>query len=424
MVEKIIRGYSKLIETNLDRPELVKNLIRLGLEVGKIWVEHFGEKNAPRSLRFLNSICFQFILEPLRYPKNSGFVNLLAPTEILHSMNIYPLFIEAYSSFASGFYSEDIFIDRAEARGISSTLCSYHKTFLGALEYSVLPKLKFAVTSSILCDGNSNTFKYISKRYKIPYYIVDVPYEYNEETVGYVKSQLREMISIIESATGKRFDIDKLRDVIRIENKTREYQRLYLQRLKEHSMPNTITYEMYKLFVTHPHIGRVETLEFFKLLSEDILKYPDEGYRILWIHILPYYLYPVQRYLNFNDRFKLIGSDLNFDYLEDLDERNPLESIARKLILNVNNGEFKRKIQNIKRLIIDFKIDGVIHFCQWGCRQSFGGVMLLKKELEALDIPFLIIDGDGIDRRNSSEGQINTRLSAFLEMLVERGKRW
>lgn len=29
----------------------------------------------------------------------------------------------------------------------------------------------------------------------------------------------------------------------------------------------------------------------------------------------------------------------------------------------------------------------------------------------------LILDGDGIDRRNSHDGQIRTRLEAFLEML-------
>ena len=34
-----------------------------------------------------------------------------------------------------------------------------------------------------------------------------------------------------------------------------------------------------------------------------------------------------------------------------------------------------------------------------------------------MNIPMLILDGDGIDRRNSHDGQIKTRLEAFLEML-------
>ncbi|MGC8970753.1 MAG: 2-hydroxyacyl-CoA dehydratase, partial [bacterium] len=286
-MDKIIRTYGNLIRRNLHKPELVKRLVRLGLEVGKIWVDHVGDKNTPKSLRYLNSICFQFILEPLRNPENSGFVNLFAPTEILHAMDIYPLFIEAYSSFVSGFYCEDTFIDKASVEGISDTLCSYHKTFLGALELSVLPRLKFAVTSSILCDGNSNTFKYIANKYKIPYFIIDVPYNYNDEAVRYVVSQLKEMISIVESAVRKRLDIDRLREVIRLENETRRYLKRYIETLKSHTMPNSITLEMYKLFVTHPYIGREEPLEFFRLLAEDVKQYPKDGYRIFWVQILP-----------------------------------------------------------------------------------------------------------------------------------------
>ena len=35
----------------------------------------------------------------------------------------------------------------------------------------------------------------------------------------------------------------------------------------------------------------------------------------------------------------------------------------------------------------------------------------------------LILDGDGIDKRNSHDGQIKTRLEAFLEMLDSGGRQ-
>ena len=40
-----------------------------------------------------------------------------------------------------------------------------------------------------------------------------------------------------------------------------------------------------------------------------------------------------------------------------------------------------------------------------------------------MDVPMLILDGDGIDRRNSHDGQIKTRLEAFLEMLESEEKK-
>ena len=35
----------------------------------------------------------------------------------------------------------------------------------------------------------------------------------------------------------------------------------------------------------------------------------------------------------------------------------------------------------------------------------------------------LILDGGGIGRRNSHDGQIRTRLEAFLEMIEEEGRQ-
>ena len=54
--------------------------------------------------------------------------------------------------------------------------------------------------------------------------------------------------------------------------------------------------------------------------------------------------------------------------------------------------------------------------------QAAGGSILLKEKMQELGIPMLILDGDGIDRRNSHDGQIRTRLEAFLEMLEAEQK--
>jgi benzoyl-CoA reductase/2-hydroxyglutaryl-CoA dehydratase subunit BcrC/BadD/HgdB len=119
------------------------------------------------------------IKEPLSSPQNSAWVNIFAPNEFLHAMDIYSLFIEAYSSFMSGFLIEDALIDKAESAGISNTLCSFHKAFLGSGELNILKKPKMAITTSMVCDANINTFRYLSKKYDIPLYIIDIPYEYN-----------------------------------------------------------------------------------------------------------------------------------------------------------------------------------------------------------------------------------------------------
>ena len=74
----------------------------------------------------------------------------------------------------------------------------------------------------------------------------------------------------------------------------------------------------------------------------------------------------------------------------------------------------------ISDLIEELHPDGVIHYCHWGCKQSSGGVMLLREKLSAIDMPLLVLDGDALDRRNDQDGQLKTRLEAFLEMVKNR----
>ena len=57
-------------------------------------------------------------------------------------------------------------------------------------------------------------------------------------------------------------------------------------------------------------------------------------------------------------------------------------------------------------------------------RQANGGVSAARNAgiLRTQTPLVLILDGDGIDRRNSHDGQIRTRLEAFLEMLEAEQK--
>lgn len=50
-------------------------------------------------------------------------------------------------------------------------------------------------------------------------------------------------------------------------------------------------------------------------------------------------------------------------------------------------------------------------------RAPLGNARLAKKKFEEAGIPLLILDNDGCDRSQGGEGQMATRLEAFLEML-------
>ena len=92
------------------------------------------------------------------------------------------------------------------------------------------------------------------------------------------------------------------------------------------------------------------------------------------------------------------------------------------MILNIYNGDFSRKADFCVQLAKRYNCDAAIEFCHWGCKQSSGGVMLMKEKMSEAGIPMLILDGDALDRRNNHDGQVKTRFEAFLELIGQEDR--
>ena len=133
------------------------------------------------------------------------------------------------------------------------------------------------------------------------------------------------------------------------------------------------------LFATHLNIGTPETLDLFRSFAKDIKQYPKyDGTRIVWVHLLPFYQETLKHYFNLNRDYQVQCTEMNLDYMDELDTTHPLEALATKMLNNLYNGPYEKKANMVVKL---------------------------AKEMHAMD------------RRNSHNGQIKTRLEAFLEIL-------
>jgi benzoyl-CoA reductase/2-hydroxyglutaryl-CoA dehydratase subunit BcrC/BadD/HgdB len=88
-----------------------------------------------------------------------------------------------------------------------------------------------------------------------------------------------------------------------------------------------------------------------------------------------------------------------------------------KLLNNHLRGSADHRAGKILDMAQYLNADGVVYFNNWGCKKSLGGAGITKKMLEQNGIPVLVLDGDGCDRENINDGQMKTRLQAFLEIL-------
>ena len=405
-------------EQTIEDPKKSWGKILLGFQANKLRTKILPKKGLAKGYQKLEAMMMSFVADALSHSESYVWGNIFSPCEITQCFGLRTLSIECLACYLSGYHLEDYFIDYAQNTGIAPTLCSYHKTFVGAIDSDAVPVPQYAVTTSLSCDGNLNTFRYLEKKRGVPFTFLDVPYGDDEASVEYLAGQLEEFTAELERRFGRRFEEDKLKEALRIENETRKELMRFFQLQREYYYPGELISHLYMMMGMHLLIGTQEFLDLIRYMIEEIKTYPKyEGKKILWVHLLPFYQESLNQCFNGSQDYQIIASDIILDSVEELDPEKPFHSLAKKIIRNMYNGSYFHKAQMVGQLADTLKPDAVIQFCHWGCKQSSGGSVLLKEEMQKKGIPMLILDGDGIDKRSSHDGQIKTRLEAFLEML-------
>ena len=362
------------------------------------------------------------MLEAFRSPERTIWINLFAPTELLHALGLNPLFMEGMAALVSGRGVEGEFIGVAEEMGIARTLCSYHRTIIGMAALGLFPRPAMVLSTSTLCDANVKTFGLVADMMGVPFELVDVPYEASEEGLSYLTSQLRSLGERLSEIAGRDLSPEDLGRVIERANAARsrmlEAYRLRKDRRIEPSNKGNFN----QLFAAQTFMGSEVSLRYYgKLCGElrEAPRHPDGGIRLLWLHLAPHYNGEVFDVISENGA-GIIYEEMNQVYWDELDPERPYESIARRLIANYGNGGTFRRVELALRIARYLEVDGVIHFSQWGCRQSSGAIGIMKRRFEEEGFHFIGLDGDCVDSENYSSGQFRTRLEGFLEMVASQ----
>lgn len=422
-MSNVIQKFSTWMEKETkEDPQKARQTLLLAYRAFGWYQKHFPDKRKPESKKMLANISMNFMVKGFSYPEKAAMVSVFLPCEILQSFDISPMCAEMFSTYLNGAASEKPFIDAAEAAGISETYCSYHKVVMGAAMTGVLPKTEFIINSSLACDANNLTFRQLSRMMGTPQFYLDVPYQKNEASVQYVMAQLKDLTAGIERIRGQKIDETRLNEAVQRSHQTLINIRKTIPYRNERYLPSDLTSELYEGLVVHNMLGTPEALVYSKQLLEDYEKAPvNTGKKIVWMHTNPFWQKPVKDLLNFNEKEHIVATELGYDAWFDEEPDDPYHYMAQRLVYNPYNGPVKDRIAHTRKICEETDADGVVLFCHWGCKETCGASAAIKKELEAAGYPVLILNGDGVDRHNSSDGQTATRLQAFMEMLEARG---
>lgn len=421
MAMNIIDKFGNIVgNESLKNPETARRILLTGYRLQEKRLRLFPDKKLPASGQYVAQVVMKSIIQALAKPENAAMVSIFVPGELLTAAGLTPYSVEALSCFLAGTKCEQAFLRKTVEEGFPETMCSYHRVSLGAALTGLLPKPKCIVYTNLACDGNMMTFPYLKQTCDRPSFYIDVPYEKNQDSIHYVADQLREMKCFLEDVTGKKISEEQVEQTISNSRKAAAYYQKQLKLRKDHDPVTTMTNELYAIFMCHLLAGSEEAVKYTQMLLEDVKNAPkEEGLHVLWMHIMPFLQEPVKDVFNYSDKVHISACDFVADGFREMHSADPYEAMAEKMVNCIYNGNLDQRIEMAQKLARETAADGGILFAHWGCKGTIGASSLIKSSLEASGLPTMILDGDGCNPANTSDGQVSTRLQAFMEMLEE-----
>ena len=366
--------------------------------------------------------------------------------EILRACHVLPMFPEV-TALQNAIRKKSLpLILKAEQAGYSSDNCAYVKADIGLfLEGGMgpgkpIPFPTITVCNYVGCNVYVKWFEHLADVTGSRLFMLDVPFaragEPSAADVQYVVTQLRELIALCEEVSGRRFDIDELREILGHAARAEEgYARAKL--LTRHRPAPFDAYfdainMMGPINVLRGTPGAAEYFDaavgdFERLVAEGRGPLEAERFRTVVEGPPPYPFYK-----NFRDLFarwgavavastySTVGGIWEFGFRHD--PRRPLESIAEQMLReNLTNRSIVARYAQIKRYVEEWEADAVVIHSIKSCRLFSAGQGDMRDYFtQTLGVPTLMVESDLEDPRYYAEAQLKNRIDAFFEALEHR----
>jgi benzoyl-CoA reductase subunit B len=366
--------------------------------------------------------------------------------ELLRACHVLPMFPEV-TALQNAIRKKSLpLILKAEQAGYSSDNCAYVKADIGLYldggmgPGTPIPFPTITVCNYVGCNVYVKWFEHLAELSGSQLFMLDVPFartaEPSPDDVAYVVSQLRELIALCESVSGKTFDIDELREILGYAARAEDgYARAKLL-CKHHPAPFDAYFDAINMMGPINVLrGTREAAEFFdvavaefeELVAQNLGPLSEERFRTVVEGPPPYPFY--RSFRNLFARWGAVAVQSTYSTVGGIwewgfrhDPRRPLESIAEQMLTeNLTNRSIVARYQQIKRYVEEWGADALVIHSIKSCRLFSAGQGDMRDYFtRQLGIPTLMVESDLEDPRYYAEAQIRNRIDAFFESLEHR----
>ncbi len=363
--------------------------------------------------------------------------------EILRCFDILPVFPEINALQLAIRKNSLPYIIKSEEIGYASDNCAYVKADIGYTmcggvgEDGNIPKPTLIICNFVGCNVYIKWFEHCASMMNVPMVMLDIPFlredAPSKEDIKYVTCQLRELITQCEQITGKKFDIDRLREILKHSARAEQGWTRAKNACKSRPAPFDAYFDSINMMGPINALrGTKEAANFFDqaaLVYENMVKegvgvLDKEQFRIVFEGPPPY-----PYYRNFRNLFEAwgavavqstystVGGLWEFGFYHDPD--HPLESIAEQMIVhNLCNRSMIERYKQIRTYVEDWNADALVIHSIKSCRLFSAGQGDMREHFtKDLGVPTLMVESDLEDPRYYAEAQMKNRIDAFFESL-------
>lgn len=361
-----------------------------------------------------------------------AWCGVCAPFDILNAMNVTSCFIEFVGAMLASTGMIIPALEAAEQAGYASDACGYHRGVLGSAALGQLPIPNFIIATTAPCTGGLAALENIARIYKKDMFVLQVPQQSTDDSVAYLADQLKEMISFVAAHTGEALDPERLRLAAEKTNEARAiFEEIYQLAMhvpspvRRNDLANFgVAMSLFLGTDACVNVARAYRDSYAARIKTGKGGVPGEKTRLLWIQNRMQFKHPLINLIEDEYQASVVIDELNSINWDPIDPDDPYPGIAKRMIKIPLNGVVDHRLDLIRKLARDYRIDGAINPCNFGCRQGTGARGMIQDSLAEIGVPVLNLEVDCVDVRNFSEGQLRTRLEAFLEMLESRPSPW
>jgi benzoyl-CoA reductase/2-hydroxyglutaryl-CoA dehydratase subunit BcrC/BadD/HgdB len=363
--------------------------------------------------------------------------------ELFYAMDIHPIFPENWAPLCAAIGTTGKNFEHAAKRGYSNDLCGYFRNNIGyALDgidepnqpLGGLPKPDFLISFGAGCIPTMKTFQVLCDHFAVPTFRADLPQvameDIREHHINYGVAQIKRLIGFLEGVTGKKLDIDRLGQSVAFTDQACRIWDEIMDLRREVPAPFSAA-EIGIMFVMVTRHGTKIAVDFLKGVLEEVKEkvarregvIPHERIRLFWDNIPLWYNMKLFNYFEKWDAV-VVAETYTSAWTLRMDPNKPLESIAYKTLVSyplVSCVSLNKRLELIRKAVRDYRIDGAILHSNRSCKPiSMGQMDIQSVLLQELSVPSIMFDGDHMDEGKFSMAQFQTRIDAFMEMLLHK----